>query len=317
MIKLDIVIVTFNRLDKLKKTLAHYQSQTVPFRTLIVVNNHSTDGTDNYLKEWQKENSTYNKHVITLNENRGGAGGFHEGQKYAMTLNPDWIYVSDDDAYPNYDMIERFYNFIDNNDSNDIAAICAAVYNIDESIAYDHRSHYIIKNGVDFNKIPSVKSDYNKNYFEIDLLSYVGSFINTNALAKVGFCEKDLFIFYDDTEHSIRLSKYGKLYCCPSIIVKHDSGISDDTKSSSILISWREYYYIRNKIHMLKKHHKIAAIYLSIKYLYSSFKSLLVSLLKPQRIHNFKIIACAICDAWTNHLGKHKKYQPGFYIYNN
>ena len=41
----DIVIVTYNRLAKLQYALECYDKQTMPFRTLIVVDNNSTDGT--------------------------------------------------------------------------------------------------------------------------------------------------------------------------------------------------------------------------------------------------------------------------------
>ena len=48
------VIVTFNRLEKLKKTLNIYARQSLLPLYLIVVNNASTDGTDKYLEEWKQ-----------------------------------------------------------------------------------------------------------------------------------------------------------------------------------------------------------------------------------------------------------------------
>ena len=84
--EIDVVIVTYNRLSKLKKTLDCYEKQTVPFRNLIIVNNHSSDGTMEYLKEWENTNTPFNKIIIHTNENLGGAGGFYIGEKKALSL---------------------------------------------------------------------------------------------------------------------------------------------------------------------------------------------------------------------------------------
>lgn len=314
-LNLDLVIVTYNRLAKLEKTLDLYDRQTTPFRSLIVVDNCSTDGTIDYLKKWKEKAAKYNKYLICLPENRGGSGGFYEGQKFAMSLNPDWVYVSDDDAYPEADMVEQFYSFTQKIDASKVAAICATVYNNDGSIAYEHRSNFQIKNGVKFIRLSSTDADYTNGCFQINLLSYVGSFLNAKALEKVGLCNKDLFIYYDDTEHSIRLAKYGKLLCCSSIKIRHDSGINDISGNVQILISWREYYYTRNKINMLKRHFIIPAIYITLKFICISFKILIKSLIYPLNRYMYKLFFASIYDAWSNKLGKHPIYKPGFCIY--
>ncbi|WP_338371890.1 glycosyltransferase, partial [Enterococcus faecium] len=43
------VVVTFNRLEKLKTVLASIAAQTHPVETLFVIDNASTDGTAEYL----------------------------------------------------------------------------------------------------------------------------------------------------------------------------------------------------------------------------------------------------------------------------
>ena len=48
--KIGVILVTFNRLDKLKIALECYEKQTHKPEYIYVINNHSTDGTDAYLK---------------------------------------------------------------------------------------------------------------------------------------------------------------------------------------------------------------------------------------------------------------------------
>lgn len=81
---IGVVIVTYNRLNKLKRTLSSYSSQKLLPKYILVVNNASTDGTDAFLSEWKLQNNQHDivaKYVINLSENRGGSGGFYIGQE--------------------------------------------------------------------------------------------------------------------------------------------------------------------------------------------------------------------------------------------
>ena len=107
------VIVTYNRLDKLKKCLAAYETQTYQPSKILVVNNASTDGTKEYLIQWEGDNtSPVQKYVLHMNENLGGAGGFAEGIRHMQDMEVDWIWIADDDAYPDekcLEVIEQYY----------------------------------------------------------------------------------------------------------------------------------------------------------------------------------------------------------------
>lgn len=304
--KLDIVVVTYNRLDKLKKSLECLENQTRSFRNLILVDNCSTDGTDAFINEWEKAKSSYNKIVIRAMENLGGSGGFYLGQKKALELNADWVYVADDDAYADEHMVELFYGYIDSHDMARVSAICSSVRNMDGSICYFHRDRWRLYRGMYFMKLSSTKEDYQKSAFPIDLLSYVGSFLNVAALKKVGLVNPDYFIYFDDSEHSFRLKKFGDIICVPSMIVYHDwAGASSSTES----VSWRDYYYNRNERHMIIKH---MPWYVSLRYN-------LVSLLKNGKGEKrgkaySKIYRCAILDAIRGKLGKHPIYHPGWTV---
>lgn len=52
--EIGCVLVTYNRIEKLKKTLECYLTQTVPPKYILVVNNCSTDGTGEYLCQWER-----------------------------------------------------------------------------------------------------------------------------------------------------------------------------------------------------------------------------------------------------------------------
>ena len=125
--KFGAVIVTYNRIGELRRSLKCYTHQTRPIDRLIVVDNCSTDGTVEYLQLWEKRDEGVTKEVVYLPSNMGGSGGFHHGLKKMLTYEDiDWIWVADDDAYPVLDAFEKAETFInDHADEMDtIAAIC-------------------------------------------------------------------------------------------------------------------------------------------------------------------------------------------------
>ena len=301
---IDIVVVTYNRLDKLKKALESYSRQTVPFRSLIVVDNCCTDGTSEYLSQWEAEPSSFTKSVIRSDHNIGGSGGFYLGQKRAVEDGADWVYVADDDAYADEKLVESFQNFIDANDGMRFSAVCASVRTLDGTICTMHRERWTLSEGKYFERRPVPQEEYSQAVFSIDLLSYVGSFLNAKALRMVGYVNKDYFISYDDTEHSFRLNKYGEIVCVPKLVVLHDS---NNNEGYSTELNWRDYYMQRNACHLLLKH-------MPLKVIIRIIASFLVNRGKNYSSDKIflKMYRTAVKDAMLGHLGVHNVYKPGW-----
>ena len=306
--KIAAVIVTYNRLDKLKIALKSYNSQTNNIDILIIVNNHSEDKTQEYLENWLNVPKSYAKKVINLSENLGGSGGFYVGEKAALELDADWVLVADDDAYPYPDVIEKFRKYLVNNKMNHCSAICAKICDVNRQIVLNHRRTYNIKFGLIFKSTNCPLELYKKDQFTFTLFSYVGTFLNAKALAKVGLCNPDLFIYCDDSEHSLRMQKFGDIICIPSMTFVHDSGQGTQNQNKNILLSWREYYGNRNYTYMLNQKYHFAALCNAI---YQLMKAFIKYFNHPSCI---KLVIAALHDGFNNKLGKHKLYQPGYSI---
>lgn len=304
---LDIAIVTYNRLDKLRKALLHYEQQTSAFRNLIIVNNCSTDGTAEFLTEYcSQKHEKFQTVLINTDENLGGSGGFYLGQEKALELNADWVMVADDDAYAAPDMVEQFYNFIEHNDTSKISAVCAAVYNSDKTLNTYHRRKISIHKGIFFNSHGININEYTQKEFNTDLLSYVGSFLNIKALKKTGTINRHYFIYHDDTEHSLRLKKYGPIITVPNIKITHDDENSVDLKNNPIPL-WKLYYLKRNHMHMLIKHYPKCVIN---DYIFQLRCTIGAWIHHPQMNVYEKVERQAMWDAFWHRLGKSKKYHP-------
>lgn len=299
--KIDVVIVTYNRLEKLKRAINAFNCQTTLPMRIIVVNNNSNDGTTEFLEEWKKQNYCYEKVVINLSKNFGGSGGFFKGIEYALNNNAEWIWVSDDDAYPKKHAIELATNYINNHDMSNISAICGKVIQ-NNSISYDHRRK--VKRGLmRIKQIPLKRKNYNKDEFDIDLFTYVGTIMNVDKLRQVGNVNKDLFIYYDDTEHSWRLRKVGRIVCIPRIEIIHDLKVNMINEK----FSWKNYYMYRNKLYFIKNY---------FGSWYTVFEKFLIYLriIKKHNHECTKLIFKSIKDFDNKKLGVDKIYNPSWKI---
>lgn len=300
--KIVAVVVTYNRLTTLKKALDIYDNQVLPFDDVIVVDNRSTDGTSAYLKEWSTLYKGYNKHVISLTENLGGAGGFFRGQQAALELGADWISVADDDAYPSCSYVKDFVDYLEGIDTSSIAAIAGKVTTLGGSIVYHHRTFVDYKYGFIPKERLSSQEDYCQQAFDIDKFSYVGTFLNSIFLKRYGLCIPDYFIYYDDSEHSIRLSRYGKIKCVPSIEIFHEDAATK-SKLENTSCTWRDYYATRNNIYTYLKNRFFSGVYLI-------FYNLLKIIIKKYDLKSRVLLFRAVFDAILGKLGKNARYTP-------
>lgn len=84
----DAVVVTYNRIEKLRRCLEAIRGQAFSVRHIHVVDNNSNDGT----REWLQANADrYNLILHLLDYNGGGAGGFNFGMRQAYQVGADWF----------------------------------------------------------------------------------------------------------------------------------------------------------------------------------------------------------------------------------
>lgn len=306
--KIGVVIVTYNRLDKLKIALESYERQTFKPKYILVVNNNSTDNTKEYLNNWKQDNSKIEKIVVNLDKNTGGSGGFYEGLRNSLELDLDWVWVADDDAYPDKNAFNLANEYIETHMEDNLSAICGTVYKSDgKTIDCSHRRNIYTK---PFHRIAqpySKNKDYDKAEFEINGFSYVGTMINKEKLLQTELTQKDYFIYYDDTEHSYRLSKLGKIICIPKIKIIHDAPHSD----MSQIVKWKLYYLVRNTLDFIRtnfneKYFKEACIEVPLKFKVAVF------LFGKDKKYGYQMINTAVEDAKMGKTGLHEIYKPGW-----
>lgn len=299
------VIVTYNRIDHLKKSLGLYTEQSLVPKRVVVVDNHSNDGTADYLEDWETDSVPgVEKKVISLPENMGGSGGFYEGLKYIQDFDDiDWIWVADDDAYPSVDAFENAKLFIDDHPDliKGTAAICG-VCGFEGHISPIQRS-LLKKTVFGVQEFPIGEGYYEgKEFFEINLYSFVGTIMKRENLLMAGLPNKDFFIYQDDLEHAVRLGKTGKLYCVTSIRIEHKDNIAPSNETS-----WRDFYASRNLTYMYKEHFdKWSLFWRLVRRRVFAFLTFNWS--------KFRLVNIGIKEGKSGNMGIHPVYKPGWKV---
>lgn len=254
------VVVTYNRKQLLAECLDALLNQTRPVQKIIVIDNASSDGTPEFLREnGYLDNAT--TEYVRLPENTGGAGGFYEGVKRGQEAGYDWLWLMDDDAEPELDAVEilaRYFN------QENVVALANLKIGRDGIPQYGHSGWLDLC----FQANSAVKSitehDLKKEIVVVDFSSFVGILLKTSALYKAGLPRKDFFIHHDDIEYCYRLKQHGRLLLLPqSRIIHKDQRKSTNTmrtflRRRSLRIPydklWIDYYGYRNMAWLKKRY---------------------------------------------------------------
>lgn len=291
------VIVTYNRLEWLKKTLSAYEGQSCPPERVIVVNNCSSDGTDVYLHAWEHARHPFEALVVQLDANLGGSGGFYYGIQRALESDCDWVLVGDDDAVPDADAVHILKGYVASHDMDGISAVCTAVNNDGRSEGI-HRCR-LRKTLLGYIERYVPEEEYSAD-FTCDIYSFVGVMMKRSALELAGLPRKDFFIYNDDYEHSVRLSKTGKIVCVPQAVFYHRDNLVYEKKAT-----WRDYYATRNAVVMHSTH--FGKLYGALR----GLRRLAVALTSRNPV-KVRVICDGISDAHKGKLGISEKYYPGW-----
>jgi len=245
--RLVAVVVTHNRLAQIKLTLARLLDS--PVDHVVVVDNRSNDGT----QEWLRQVQDPRLHPIFHEHNRGGAGGFEAGMRAAVTtFDPDWIVVMDDDARPKLGALQAFLS----RDFDGAGAVASAVYYPDGRVCEMNRPSLnpfwsgavFLKTLLGQGRRGFHLSDraYRGAGQTVDAASFVGLFISRKAISSVGYPDGALFLYGDDVIYTMKMTRAGfVIRFSPELEFEHDCSTFEGAARVYRPL-WKVYYTYRN-----------------------------------------------------------------------
>ncbi len=203
------IVVTYNRCDLLIECIEALKMSNIPV-DILIIDNASTDSTSKVIAPYVDNESIYYKNT---GKNLGGAGGFNVGLKTAYEMGYEYFWLMDDDTIVRNDTLSNILETV-NLVGNDFGFISSLALWIDHSVCKMNH-HYISSNWND-NKllIP-------KGIVSIDVATFVSFFTRREIVKQVGFPIKDYFIWGDDTEYSLRISRSYPCYLSTTSQVIH------------------------------------------------------------------------------------------------
>ena len=222
------LVVTYNRRALLDECLRAIDAQTVRPAELILVDNASTDGTPEQLREdgWLERPDV---RFLRLEENLGSSGGFARGFEAARESGAEWLWTMDDDAEPAPDCLERLLESPPAREPG-TACVCPKVVYADGSLNDVMRA--------DFRRRlrPLPESRYAAGgHPAIDVTSFVGALYRMPAVRAIGPPRAEFFVWGDDVEYSLRLRSQGSIRLVPEAVIVHKPASQSHTTGRSRL----------------------------------------------------------------------------------
>lgn len=210
------IIVTYNRKKELIRCLEALFTQSATIDNLLIIDNASNDHTEEYLANKYGYDSNEvignapvrvfqrgktNVFVYRSKFNGGGSMGFYLGMKFAFEkLNTDLYWMMDDDGYPSPNCLMQLMAKTDQYDYLMPVSIDIANHSL---LSWPVRN----KKGVKVIKYQDLKQSWGTI---MDFVTpFNGVLLTKKCVEKVGYINKDFFIWGDEYDHYWRCKRKG------------------------------------------------------------------------------------------------------------
>lgn len=267
MFKICAVVVTYNRKELLLRNISSLLSQTYPL-DILIYDNASTDGTYDFLVQ---KKILVNDHIKYLcgESNTGGAGGFCRGEKAAMELGYDYLWLMDDDGYClENNTLEELVNTIDSSKKQILNSY----------VLCDYKNKELTFNLGPFETDSEVKNNSLENQLCGYGNPYNGTLVPRKCFEEIGYTDERFFIYGDEVDFSYRSRNAGyewitvisSFYFHPinrNINKKKFLGREYEIKEQPV---WKYYIECRNSVYIGKK-------YCNLKHKYTQIVKMLLT----------------------------------------
>ncbi|MFT3978938.1 MAG: glycosyltransferase family 2 protein [Ferruginibacter sp.] len=226
------VVVSFNRQALLSECIDALRKQTRPLDAILVVNNGSTDNTEEWLKE--------QKDIFHITQkNIGSGGGFNTAISWAFKHGYTWIWCMDDDGYPAKNAFENLMNApLDRLHLRN----CAVIDKEDKKTFVWKTGNCSTIDEVNTRLINGIGHPFN------------GTLLNRFIIERVGLPKKELFLWGDEAEYYHRIISKNRIpvSTITDSIHYHPASAYSYKNDWDFNSNWKMYFYVRNRFHTHK-----------------------------------------------------------------
>ncbi len=263
--KIAAVVVTYNRLPLLKECVKRILAQTVGCDVLII-NNASTDGTE----EWLAANDGGRVFHFRSSQNLGGAGGFNAGLRRAVESGYEYIWLMDDDCFPQSDALEK---------------LCEASRALDGNFGWISSAVLWVDGSPCRMNMPKLRRFCAKpdisGLVRANQATFVSLFVKADVVMEYGLPIGDFFIWGDDIEYTRRIAVRGGRPCYVSaesaVIHAMSANTGSDISRAPADRLGRYVYAFRNECYLYRQEGIAGISYYAAKCAWNYIKILFIA----------------------------------------
>ncbi len=297
--RVAIVIVNWNKKDYVLNLLGHLQHIDFDNYEIIVVDNASTDGSPDIIREKYP-----NTRLIINSENLGGTGGFNTGIRYALAKGGfKYVWLLDNDAVIEKTTLVELVKVMESDSEIGIAG--SRIVDTEEKDMTVALGGSFKWDTIGVTPFYRNKRDIDEqNPKEVDYVAICSALVRVESLGKVGLMDERLFFFWDDMDWGLTFKDNGfKVMAVPQSVVYHPS-FTEKRRGQNT-----DYYGIRNSLLVYTKHTGMLKRFL-IFYNYFRYlcKGVIFGLLNRKKRENIKrrfITLDALRDFCSNRWGRY------------
>lgn len=294
---LAAVIVTYNRKNLLGENIRMLLKQTQSFDRIFIVDNCSTDGTPEYLREqgWMEDPRFV---YVKTASNIGGAGGFHTGTKAAFEAGARWIVLMDDDgAAADEHTFEILFREAQRLYAENPKLFVNSLVRQGDLLSFKMGSKYTVAEALEAAEDGILIGEANP---------FNGTLVSRELVAQIGYPNADFFIKGDEVNYKQRAFAAGA-----TVATAVDSNYihpRPETNERTVLgwkvpffveAPWKEYYAARNFTYMYKQNGQYKAIAFELIFV----KLLAICTMKCKKLATVKMLFKGVSDGWRGKLG--------------
>lgn len=238
--KIAVILVNFNGKKYNKTCIESILNSTVREKiTIVVVDNASTDGSLEELRQYEAENPQL--HLIQLDDNYGFSKGNNEGIRWAMEQGCDYFLLLNNDTEILPDAIEKLLVYQKENGGIVVPKI---LYADSPDVIWFAGGKFtkIIKKPVQIGLNQKDIGQYDRNRV-CDFANGCCMLLDRQVIQTLGYLDERFFLYYEDTEYSFRAGRRGIViwYCADAVIYHKVNGSTKGNERPASV-----YYITRN-----------------------------------------------------------------------
>lgn len=238
--KATIIVPNFNGKNFLEECFASLYGQTFKNFSVFLVDNNSTDGSVEFVKENYPE-----IRIAELKKNKGFAGGVNEGLRKVKT---EYVVVLNNDTIQEPNWLEELVRAAGNN--SEFGIFASKVMQMENKRKIDSTGEFYTWWGMPYPRgRGEVDNGQYDNMTEIFGATGNGTLYRKEVFEKIGYFDEEFFAYYEDVDLSFRAQLAGfKCMFVPNAIIYHKIGATSGKMSNVAL-----YHPFKNDIYIYLK----------------------------------------------------------------